>query len=496
MAEQPHALPYGVGRFSHRFLILLAVLTGVVVWGLFAYAHQLAEGLVVKGLRDIGTMGGATWGLYVAFVIYFVGVSFAGITVAALIRLFHLDHLRPVSRMAEALTIIALILAASCVVADLGQPLRGIINLFRYARPQSPFFGTFSLVVSGYLFASLVYLYLDGRRDAALMARRPSRLQGFYRLWAAGYRDTPAERARHERVTLWLALAIVPLLVTAHSTLGFVFGIQSGRPGWYSTLQAPGFVVLAGVSGIGLLLIIAAIMRVTLPEGKEVHVGIFRWLGTLLLFLTVVYLYFMVAELLTTLYTGTRHEAEISRSLLVGEYAWLFWGSVTGLVLGALVLSLRFLPTNVQTRLPSVSPRWPVLLLIGALLLTGLLALQGLDLISPFSATTARWLASVAAVLALLALVLSLPYLSRNLVAASVIAGILVNLAAIGKRILIVVPSQTHGNLLPYGTGWYQPTWSEISIIVGLFALGALLYTLFFKIFPVMEVHAHEEGAA
>jgi len=495
MAEQQGTLPYGIGRFSARLFTLIAGLLLLVAWGLFAYSRQLLEGLVVTGLRDIGTMGGAAWGLYITFDVYFVGVSFAGITVAALIRLFHLDHLRPVSRMAEALTITALILAAFSVMADLGQPLRGFVNLFRYARPQSPFFGTFTLVIAGYLFASLVYLYLDGRRDAALLARRPSRLQGFYRLWAAGYRDTPAERARHDRVTLWLALAIVPLLVTAHSTLGFVFGIQSGRPGWYSTLQAPGFVVMAGVSGIGLLLIIAAIMRAILPEGERVHRGIFRWLGTLLLLLIVAYLYFMVAELLTTMYAGSRHETEISRSLLAGEFAWLFWGSVAGLVLGALVLSLRFLPASFQARIPTISPRWGMVLGIGALILIGLRALQGLDLFSPFSVTTARWLAWLAVALALIAFLLLLPFLTRNVVAAGVAAGILVNFAAIGKRVLLVVPSQTRGMLLPYGPGWYKPTWVEISIIVGLFALGILLYVLFFKIFPVMEVHPTEEGA-
>ncbi|MDR7585989.1 MAG: hypothetical protein QN158_10450, partial [Armatimonadota bacterium] len=76
-------------------------------------------------------------------------MSFAGITVAALIRLLGLEALRPVSRMAELLTVVALILAAFSVLPDLGQPLRGIVNLFRYARPQSPFFGTFTLVISG-----------------------------------------------------------------------------------------------------------------------------------------------------------------------------------------------------------------------------------------------------------------------------------------------------------------------------------------------------------
>ena len=41
-------------------------------------------------------------------------------------------------------------------------------------------------------------VYLDGRRDAAVLAKVPGRLQGFHRLWAAGYRNIPAEHERHE----------------------------------------------------------------------------------------------------------------------------------------------------------------------------------------------------------------------------------------------------------------------------------------------------------
>ena len=241
-------LPYGIGRVGPGFFVLVAALLALVVLGIVAYSRQFIEGEVVTGMRDLGTMGGAAWGIYIAFVVYFVGVSFAGITVAALIRLLNLEHLRPVSRMAELLTVIALVLGAIAVMVDLGQPGRGIINLLRYARPQSPFFGTFTLVISAYLIASMVYLYLDGRKDASLCAQRPGRLQWFYRLWAAGYEDTPEHRERHRRASWWLSLFIIPLLVIAHSTLGFVFGLQVAAFGWHGAFQPPEFVVLAGVA--------------------------------------------------------------------------------------------------------------------------------------------------------------------------------------------------------------------------------------------------------
>jgi len=417
--ERWERLPYGVGQFSWRWYLFVVGLMAVVGWAAYAYSVQLREGLVVTGLRDWGTMGGATWGLYIAFLDYFVGVS-SGIVVAALIRLLRLEFLRPLSRAAELMAIISLLMGILSILPDVGQPLRALINLPLYARPQSPLYGDFTLIVAGYLFASLVYFYLAGRRDAAILAQKKTPLQWFYRLWAAGWRDTPQERARHERVSFFLALAILPLLVTAYSTLGFIFGLMVGRPGWFSALQAPGSVVMAGVSGVGMLILIAAFLRRALGETERLSERVFGWLSTFLMVLVLVYLYFMVVELLTSTYTGHSHEVQLTLSLLWGEYAWLYWGAVGALVGSVLV-----------------------------------------------------------------------PLLWRSSIASAVVAGLLVNVAAIAKRVLIVVPSQTHGGLLPYGTGSYIPTWVEYSIVVGLFALGTLLYSIFVKVFPIMEI---EEG--
>ncbi|MFQ5942497.1 MAG: NrfD/PsrC family molybdoenzyme membrane anchor subunit [Anaerolineales bacterium] len=496
MATRAEQLPYGIGRWSAGWTVVLVILLAVIAVGVYGYSQQLTLGEVVTGLRDIGTMGGAPWGLYVSFVVYFVGVSFAGITVAAMIRLFGLKHLKPIARMAEVLTVIALILGAFVIIADVGQPVRAIVNLLRYARPGSPFFGTFTLVISGYLFGSLVYLYLDGRRDAALLAKQPGRLRGFYRIWAAGYRGTPTEREHHSRASFWLAIAILPLLVTAHSTLGFVFGLQVGRPGWFSGLQAPGFVALAGVSGVGLLIIIAAVVRRALGTQDQLGKDIFRWLGGLLLVLTLAYLYFMSVDLLTSTYAATTHEASISNALLRGEYAWLYWGVVAGLFVSVSVLAIQFIPALENLRLPAAWPRIALVVGVATFLIALLVLSQIIPAIKQIGLVLAPQamivLTGLLAILVIAFWVTLLPLLRGRPIAAAVIAGVLVNLAAIGKRYLIVVPSQTHGTLLPYSAGSYSPTWVEYSVILALFALGMLLFILFMKVFPIMEV---EDGA-
>lgn len=414
-------LPRGVGRLTRGWTIFILAMMAISALGWYAYIRELTEGMAITGMRDVGTMGGATWGLYITFVVYFVGVSFAGITIAVVIRLFKLDHLRPLARMAEVLTVVSLVLGAIAIVADLGQPFRGIINLFRYARPQSPFFGTFTMVIAGYLFASLVYLWLTSRRDAAILAQRPSRLRWLHRIVAAGYADTPAERERHSRATFWLAISILPMLVVAHSTLGFVFGLQVGRPGWYSALQAPAFVVLAGVSGTGVLIILAAIVRRMMPRDVGLTTQVFAWLGRFMMLLLFVYVYFMVTELLTATYAGSEREVQVTRQMLWGEYSWIFWSSVGLLVTPLIGLTVQ-----------SIRRSW------------------------------------------------SIPWL--------VASGIAVNLGAVGKRYLIAVPSQTHGQLLPYVDGSYWPTWVEFAVVASLLAFGALVIGVFMKVLPIVEL--------
>ncbi|MBI4308444.1 MAG: polysulfide reductase NrfD [Chloroflexi bacterium] len=427
-AVEARMLPYGVGSYSLRWLIVVLALLAVAGVGAYAYTFQLTEGEIVTGMRDVGTAGGAPWGLYITSVVYFAGVAFAGLALAALVRLLRLEFLRPLSRTAEVLSFVGAVLATLSIIVDVGEPLDAVVNLFLYSRPMSPFFGTFTLVISGHLIASLVYLYLDARRDAFLCAVKGGGWAGFYRRLAGGYQETPEQRERHERASFWLSLGVLTLLVTEYATLAYVFGTQTGRPGWFSALQAPDFLVLAGASGVGLITILAFVLRRVLNEQEHVTLPVFIWLSNTMTLLVVVSLFFFLTQFLTMGYAGLSPEIRLIEALLQGPYSLLFW------------------------------------------LTSGLLVLC-------FALGTAQAL------------------FRRYHLSLIVLCGVLVNLATMDRRYLSVVPSLTHGNLLPYPTGVYNPTWVEYTIILGLLALGTLLYVLFMKVFPIMEVpESRREG--
>ena len=416
------SLPQGVGRFTPGWIVFTVFATLVLIVGIVAYVYELNEGMIVTGMANTGTQGGVTWGLYVVMVEYFIGVSLAGIVLVAFAKVFDIKSLRPISRLAVLLTVCSLVVGLLAVLIDLGKPIRGIVNMLLFVRPQSPFFGTFMLVAVGLLLSSFVYFYLDGRRDAAYLASVDSKIHWYHWLWAAGFGDTEAERQRHRQTMFWLSIFIVPLVVIALSTEGLVFGIQVGRPGWFGSPQGPEFIVLAAASGLANLIVLTAIVRGVLSRGsKLIGPDVFKWLGSLLLAATAAALYFQIVELFTMLYSTPGNERLLADALLRGEYAWMFWLGVVLLAFGLLLLISQ-----------AARRRWGV----------GILT----------------------------------------------VASVAISTAAVAERYLTVIPSQTHGMMLPYEPGSYFPTWVEFAVVAGLFALGALLIGLFMKVFPIVPL--------
>ncbi len=414
-------LPPCFGRVTPGWALVVLLLLGVVAFGIYGYLQQRLHGDIVTGMRTIGA-GGAAWGLYITFDTVFVGLAFGGIGVAALARVLRIRPLRSVARLGVLLAVVSLVLAGLCVVADLGRPLHGLLNLPRFARPQSPFFGTFTLIVGAGLSASLVVLFLGGRPDAAICARSAPRFRWLYRIWASGFANTPAERTRRRIASFWLAMLIFPLMSIAYSTLGFVFGVQSGRPGWFSALQAPGFVVQAALSGVGLMLVMAGLLyRPRRESSGGIEFAAFPLLGHALWMLLLVCLYFIAVEELTARYAAFEVQAEVARATASGVYAGPFWTSLAAFLIAFALVFAQFLLRRI-----------------------------------------------------------SIPVL--------VLAGLLANVGAILRRYLIVVPSQTHGTLLPFPTGTYSPSWVELAVILGLCALGVLMFMVVARFFPLVPL--------
>src|SRR3990172_674013 len=119
-------------KTSRGWYAWVGFLVLVVGWGLYAYSVQLRRGLVETGMRDQ-----VIWGFYITNFVFFIGISHAGTLISAILRVTGAEWRRPITRMAEAITVAALLIGGAMPIIDLGRPDR-IPNLILHGRLQSP----------------------------------------------------------------------------------------------------------------------------------------------------------------------------------------------------------------------------------------------------------------------------------------------------------------------------------------------------------------------
>jgi Ni/Fe-hydrogenase subunit HybB-like protein len=432
MSKREEHLLTTLTETSTRFYLWVAALLGVVLWGLYAYVHQLRNGLAVTGMRDQ-----VSWGLYITNFVFFIGISHAGTLISAILRVTHTEWRRPITRLAEGITVFALCIGAPMVIIDLGRPER-MLNLFRYGRIQSPILWDV-LSVSTYLTGCALYLYIPMIPDLAMLAEQP-RLAAwrrrFYKKLSLGWTGSATQWALLERSISVMAVVIIPLAISVHTVVSWIFAMTL-RPGWNSSIFGPYFVVGAIYSGAAAVIFSMYVLRRVLRLQDYLQPVHFRNLGLLLLSFSLLYLYFNVNEYLTMGYKFEGIEKVYLTQLFFGDYAPLFW--------------------TVQT----------VGVFIPALLLMAVLGLRRhQSLIIPGVA----------------------------------LASFLAIVGAWAKRYLIVVPTLSSpflpGQRIPWEWTHYRPTWVEWSVTAAAVAVFLLIYALFSKLFPMISIWETREVEA
>jgi Ni/Fe-hydrogenase subunit HybB-like protein len=408
-----------------KFYLGVACLSAVVLWGLFGYVQQLRHGLIVTGLRDQ-----ISWGVYIINFVFFISISIAGTLISAVLRLVNAEWRRPITRMAETITLVALFVAAPLVAIDMGRPDR-MLYLFRYGRIQSPILWD-ALSVSSYLVGSLIYFFVPLVPDMALLADRPELpawRRRMYSFLSTGWKGTPQQVHLLEKSITIMAVAVLPLAISTHTVLGWIFSMTL-RPGWNSSIFGPYFVIGAIYGGCACVVLSMCVLRRAFHLEDYLKTNHFRNVGFLLLTFCLLYIYFNLSEYLTIGYKAESAEKTLMQSLLSGEDAWLFWS------------------VNI------------------------------LGILGPFF---------------LLATVLIWKRYRDFLIKGVTLASGLVVVGAWAKRYLIVVPT-LQSPFLPPGQGlpweWvhYRPSLVEWSITAAAFSAFMLIYMVFSKLFPIVSI--------
>ena len=324
MSAIAHDLLATLNPLGRAGRIWIASLLFVCTLALGAYVYQLAAGLRVTSMRNY-----VSWGAYMTSFVFFIGISHAGTLISAILRVTNAGWRRPITRMAEAITVFALLVGTSMVVVDMGRPDR-LLNLLWYGRLQSPILWDVVSIMT-YFAGSVLYLYVAMIPDMPILARaararkRAPWLVHLYETLSLGYRETPEHRRLLARALGAMAVIIIPVAVSVHTVVSWVFGMTL-RPGWHSTIFGPYFVIGAIFSGTAAIITAMAVFRRAYRLERYLLLEHFRRLAMLLLALSLLYAYFTLSEYLTAWYGGLDSDSRLLELLAGGAgYGVSFW---------------------------------------------------------------------------------------------------------------------------------------------------------------------------
>ncbi|MFZ5856954.1 MAG: NrfD/PsrC family molybdoenzyme membrane anchor subunit [Chloroflexota bacterium] len=312
----------GAGDYLLWGSLLVLMLTGLGAW-----VWQYIEGLGITGMNRP-----VYWGVYITNFVFFIGLAHSGTFISAILRVAGQSWRAPLTRAAEAITLFSLPFGAGSIIIDMGHPER-ILNLIFYGRFQSPIMWDVT-AVGLYMLSSIVFFYLSLLPDIALCRDRltgvPNWQKRMYKLLALGWKDSPEQYHRLEKVLDGMAVFMTMLVVTVHTVVSWLFGMTV-QPGWHTALIGPFFLLGAILSGTAAVVIALALLRKVYHLEEVLHNGLFNSLRKLLITFVLGWLYMMIAEHLTIGYASMVEEMTVLNDKFSGTYSLVFW-SMTVLV--------------------------------------------------------------------------------------------------------------------------------------------------------------------
>lgn len=315
-------------------LKVVAVILGVVaLGGVGAYVYQLINGIGVTGLNDE-----VFWGLYTVDLVAFIGFSYGGALVSAILRLTGASWRGPITRIAEGTALVTLAVGALFPIIHLGRPER-VWEFFTQPQLNSPLLWDMVAILT-YLLVTVFLFSIPLIPDLAIAENSVTGWRRrLYGLVARNWLGSPEQERVLGRAITILAILVIPVAVMVHTVLSYAFSLTS-RPGWFSTIFGPYFVVAAIYSGVAVVVLAAVFYRRIYRLDQWIEERSLRYLSYLMVALGVLYGYFTFTEITTEGYVGEESAANVLFTILLRDYAVPFWiFVVVGLVLPILLVA-------------------------------------------------------------------------------------------------------------------------------------------------------------
>ena len=319
------------GKPTRAWFIAMGVSVTVLLFGAYCLFMTWWKGIGMWGLNK--TIG---WAWDITNFVWWVGIGHAGTLISAILLLFRQKWRTSINRAAEAMTIFAVLCAATFILAHMGRPW-----LAYWAIPLPNTYGSLWVnfnsplvwdvfAISTYLTVSLVFWYIGLIPDFATIRDRaktklPKKIYGALSFsWVGGAKTW----SRYESVCLVLAGLATPLVLSVHTIVSMDFA-TSVIPGWHTTIFPPYFVAGAIFSGFAMVLTLMLITRkvfkledyITLEHIESMNI-IITVTGSIV---GIAY----ITELFIAWYSGVEYEFYAFYNRATGPYWWAYWTMMT-----------------------------------------------------------------------------------------------------------------------------------------------------------------------
>jgi len=287
--------------------------------------------LFYRGVGIWGVNIPVGWGFAIVNFVWWIGIGHAGTFISAILLLLAQHWRNSINRLAEAMTIFAVVCAGMFPLLHLGRPW-----VFYFLFPYPDTMGLWpqfrsplvwdAFAVSTYFTVSLLYWYLGLVPDFASLRDRakPLALRRLYAVLALGWRGSALHWDRHQIAYALLAGLATPLVLSVHSVVSLDFAV-SILPGWHSTIFPPYFVAGAIYSGFAMVLTLLLPLRSIFKLQNLITLRHLNNMACVMFVsgLLVAYGYFM--EVLMGLLSDDSFEHAKTLSRLWGHDAAIYW---------------------------------------------------------------------------------------------------------------------------------------------------------------------------
>lgn len=401
--------------------ILISIAALIAAYGTGCILYLISKGIGTWGLNKT-----VDWAWDITNFVWWVGIGHAGTLISAVLLLFRQKWRMAINRSAEAMTIFAVIMAATFPGIHMGR-----IWMAYWVFPLPNQFGSLWVnfnspllwdvfAISTYFSVSLVFWYIGLIPDFATIRDKVTRpmMKKVYGVLSFGWTGNAKAWTRFEEVSLVLAGIATPLVFSVHSVVSFDFA-TSVIPGWHTTIFPPYFVSGAVFSGFAMVQTLLLVMRKVMHLEAYITKKHIEYMNIVIIVTGSIVGVAYITELFISWYSGVEYESYAFINRATGPYFWAYWSMMTCNVISPQLFWFKKLRTNLGF---------------------------------------------------------------------TFFMSIIVNIGMWFERFVIIVTS-LHRDYLPSSWTMFHPTWVDVGVFLGTIGIFFTLYLLFARFFPVLALN-------